>query len=544
LDVERPRPAGLPTGPVSFCMRLQQLGPAFVKFGQYMALRPDILPQEYTDRLMLLSDEAPQFTWTEARAILTEDLGGDPTEIFASVNMRPIAAGTLAQAYLARLKDGAEVVVRVQRPGIKSQMLRDLQQTRLLEQAFKQNGISPAISPRHLVSEVTAWILRELDFSQEMVNIERMYNIMAGSVLERVPRPFPGFSSPRVITTEHLQGVSMSALLSAWASGHEAEVERVDSLGFDPDRVAGNLSATILRQIFQYRFFHVNVHPTNLLVLPDNLVAFVSFGSCTEIDEYARERLLDGLSFGYGSQTERIFSALNEVLVPSRQTDVEAFRRDFEAETRALLAGRTANGNGRVPVAAPGAVARPYDTARSTDLPSTALRGFIGLMRAASVHRVRVPAPILDAYCALVAVDTIARQIGSIVDLEMVGKDFLNRLRLQRSVHAFEPENLQPVVLGLLELLRDSPDQLRQILSELSDGRLTLNMYTLESPRAARSRNKRVTLLATSILSVSLAILVAIPDVPAPYGFSLRWIFLAVLFLLYIWLYLQWRRLR
>src|SRR5438128_1720455 len=113
-------------GPVGFRQWLQRLGPTYVKLGQFLALRPDLVPQEYADELLLLFDRVAPFSWRQARSVLTEDLGTDPANLFALLNPRPIAAGSLAQTHAARLPDGSDVVIKIQRPGIRSRLERDL----------------------------------------------------------------------------------------------------------------------------------------------------------------------------------------------------------------------------------------------------------------------------------------------------------------------------------------------------------------------------------------------------------------------------------
>lgn len=134
-------------GPAGFRKKLQRLGPIFIKLGQFLALRPDLLPQEYCDELMGLFDRVSPFSPQEAFAILREDVGREPTELFAHLNPRPIAAGSLAQTHVARTKDGIEVAVKIQRPNIRAMVLRDLGRARSIARVLKLSGASLIVSP-------------------------------------------------------------------------------------------------------------------------------------------------------------------------------------------------------------------------------------------------------------------------------------------------------------------------------------------------------------------------------------------------------------
>ena len=525
-NVEQSLTGRLVGGPVGFRELLERLGPTYVKIGQFLALRPDLVPQDYCDQLMQLLDRVTPFSWDEARAILREDLGAEPTELFAYVNPRPVAAGSLAQTHVARTKEGAEVAVKIQRPRVRSLVLRDLGRARTLARVLELSGASLVADPRDVVQELRSWLMQEIDFSHELANLTRLYHLAADSQTVRIPRPYPNLSGPRVLTAEYLPGVPVSELLAALHSGRSDQAERLGTLEIDRNRVATNLLSAVLRQIFRYQFFHADIHPGNLLILPDDVVGFVDFGLCSELDPTVRDRQLRYLTAGYSGNSERMFRALAEILIPSDLTDMEAFRRDFLAETRNWASAAVADGRG----------ASDRDRSPVTQY-------LIALMRTARRHRLEVPAGILAMYRTILTADTVARQLGARTDLNAVGRDFFGQLRMDETMLALEPENLQASVIGFLELLRESPDQLRQILGDLSDGRFTINVNNFETPKVAGAHNRRTRLLATSILAVSVVLLVTSASWPTIDGVSSRWIPTAILVLIYVWILFQWRRL-
>jgi ubiquinone biosynthesis protein len=319
-------------GPAGFKKKLERLGPIFIKLGQFLALRPDLVPQEYCDELMGLFDRVPPFPPQEAFAILKADLGRDPTDLFAHLNPRPIAAGSLAQTHVARTKDGIEVAIKIQRPNIKAMVLRDLGRARSIARALKLSGASLIVSPDEVVEELTAWMMQEIDFEHELNNLTRLYDLSRSSPFVKIPEPFPHLSGPRVVTCEYLTGIPISELLS---EQRDTQTETPPEINLD--RIAENLISASLNQIFRYQFFHADLHPGNLFALPGDLIGFVDFGLCSELDEAVRAGQMRYLSAVYSGDVNRMFKALSEVLIPGEETDMEAFRAEFTAETTAAL---------------------------------------------------------------------------------------------------------------------------------------------------------------------------------------------------------------
>src|SRR3954463_1526036 len=134
-------------GPEGFRELLERLGPTFVKVGQFLALRPDLVPQEYCDELMHLLDALPPFDWSEAESAIAADLGADPERLFAHVETTPIAAGSLAQTHRAVTLDGREVAVKVQRPGVKKRVARDLRRVRTIARLLELARVAPVVAP-------------------------------------------------------------------------------------------------------------------------------------------------------------------------------------------------------------------------------------------------------------------------------------------------------------------------------------------------------------------------------------------------------------
>ncbi len=196
--------------PVEFRNLLQRLGPTFIKIGQFLALRPDLIPQSYCDELMTLLDLAPPFPWSEARVILAQELGREPQEVFTYLNQRPLAAGSLAQVHLGHLRDGRSVAVKILRPNIERTIARDLKRARRIARLLDRTGVGFIVSPMEVVDELADWLKQEIDLSIELMNMRRLYRLTASSVDQYIPQAFPELSTRKVLVAEYVRGIPLS----------------------------------------------------------------------------------------------------------------------------------------------------------------------------------------------------------------------------------------------------------------------------------------------------------------------------------------------
>lgn len=511
--------------PVRFRDLLVRLGPTFVKLGQFLALRPDILPQEYCAALLDLYDDVPPFPWEEARDILERELGAPPETVFAAIDPTPFASASLAQVHAARLPDGTEVAVKVQRPHLRERLARDLRKARLIARVWQAAGPALPVPPREIVAELREWLMQEVDFTRELANVTRMHRLMARSPSERAPRPFPEFSTARVLTTERLPGIRATEVLNPLRSDPTTIQARLAEADIDPDAFAANLIRSVLHQIFRFEFFHADVHPGNLLMLPGNVVGFVDFGLCDELDETVRQQQFRYLLALYTHDVEQMYRALAEILVPGDATDLDAFRADFLAHSHTWLEA-----------------VRPRDRSASTTSPIA--KGLIEAMRLARRHDLKLPARILSMYRTLLGAETVANRLSDRADLRRLGRRFFRETRRDEVLKMLEPARLESYVISSATLARDAPGQLRQILSDLADDRFTVRVVASESARTRRAANRRARLVATAVVAVSLALLLSIPALPSVAGISLSWILAIALGCIYVSIVVQWRRLR
>jgi predicted unusual protein kinase regulating ubiquinone biosynthesis (AarF/ABC1/UbiB family) len=260
---------------------LIRLGPTFIKIGQMLSTRVDLLPVEYTDELKELLDRVPPFSNEHAFAIVEEELGRPPSEIFASIDPFPIAAASLGQVYRARMKSGEEVVVKVQRPDLESRIALDMATLRHLVPRLEAVDALKATDWHGVIDEFEATLRDEIDYVKEVANAETFRANFASWSSVHVPRIHRELSSRRVITMEYIPGVKVD---------DHAGLKR---MGLTPMGVAERLVETYLKQLLEDGFFHADPHPGNLRVMPDGRLAFFDFGMVGRISLDLQSQLVD-----------------------------------------------------------------------------------------------------------------------------------------------------------------------------------------------------------------------------------------------------------
>jgi predicted unusual protein kinase regulating ubiquinone biosynthesis (AarF/ABC1/UbiB family) len=301
---------------------LEALGPTFIKLGQLLSTRVDLLPTPYTDALSRLQDDVAAISFEEVEQVVTEELGVDLRHGFSSFDVEPIAAASLAQVHRAVLRSGRGVAVKVQRPGIRTQVTDDLAALGELAQfADAHTAFGRSFGLSDLLEQFRKALLGELDFTREAANL-----VTLGRIVERwprlvVPRPVPDYSTSRVLTMDFLPGRKVTDL---------SPLARTD---VDGAPLVEDLFAAYLQQILGEGFFHADPHPGNILLTGDGRLALLDVGMVARLSTSARDqcvRLLLAVSDGNGEAAADAFATLG-----TKRDDFDADR--FRTATSDLV---------------------------------------------------------------------------------------------------------------------------------------------------------------------------------------------------------------
>jgi len=330
-----------PSGPDRLRIALEELGGSFIKFGQMLALQPDILSLEYCNGLFDLLDRITPFDYTDVEQIFLTETGKTPLEIFDSFESAPIATASIGQVHVAYL-NGRKVAVKVQRPSVETDFAGDIRLMAFAITVIRRMHLHSLYWMLEPTGEFLRWTREELDYRYEARYMERLRRNAINNPHERVPEVFWPYTTRRTLVCEFFEGETMLSYLRALESGAEQRVQDLQQIGFEPDRTARNIIDNFLGDVFQHGMFHADLHPANLMILPGNTVGYIDFGITGTISRYSRRNLV-ALTLAYTrGDLEGMCEAFFRISVFDSENSPTRFREGLKifAETWYETAGR------------------------------------------------------------------------------------------------------------------------------------------------------------------------------------------------------------
>jgi predicted unusual protein kinase regulating ubiquinone biosynthesis (AarF/ABC1/UbiB family) len=308
---------------------LEEVGGLWIKLGQALALRFDVLPADYCLQFFQLLNQVQPFAAEDARSIIEAELGRPVEAIFRSFDWQPHAAASIGQVYRAELDDGTPVAVKVQRPRIRELVRADLALMRWLAAFVDLTHLFGQTRARALVAEFARWTDEELDYRIEARHAAVLRRNADGDPLERNPRVYPAHTTARVLTVEFLDGIPVIDIITAIRRRDAAFLDRLAERGHDARRIASHIVWNALNQIYRFGYFHADPHPANLLVLAGDAIGYVDFGIVGKLDDQTTEALRYFAQSLFAGHTGIAVDEFMRFLTPSARTDVRAARRDL-----------------------------------------------------------------------------------------------------------------------------------------------------------------------------------------------------------------------
>ena len=416
---------------------LQDLGGTFVKLGQLLSARPDLIPESFILELSKLQDHAKPFPGHLAKETVEAELRLSLDEAFAEFDEEPLASGSIAQVHPAALADGTAVVVKVKRPGIDRQVSTDLDILRALTHlALRYFPEWRVYHPATIVDELARKIHKELDFLTEAAFTARFREITRDSSTLRSPEVFWKFTSPGVLTLERLEGIKINM------------VEELQAQGVDTKALARNLTISFMDHYLEHGMFHADPHPGNLLVSPDGRINLVDFGLVGHLSEEMRSQLAATLFAVTRRDVDTFFEVYSEIGVFDRQTHAGELKTDL-AELLDKYYGL------------------PLD---QIDI----RRVFNDVTETARRHHVMLPRDFVLLGKSIVAVVGTARKLDPDYDLGTLAESTAKLISKER----FSPSRIKRLLSTELwqvgRLLHRLPRDLRNLISSIQEGRLQL----------------------------------------------------------------------
>ena len=296
---------------------LERLGPTFIKFGQLLSVRPDLIPKEYSKELEKLQDKVPEFPFEDAKSIIEKEFGKSIEHLFLHFEKKPIASASISQVHKAILKNGDKVAVKIQRANVKHLMETDIE-IMFYFAGLLENNVENIrrFKPVKIISEFKEWTEKELDFRLEARNAKRFGQNFKGSKTVHIPKIYDELTTERILTLEFMDGIELH------------NIKEIKKRKLDFDAIIKNGFDAVMTQVFVHGIFHADPHPGNIIVMRNNSIAFVDFGIVGYFDEKLKNMCID-LLYGIVEQDEELVMETLVGMGMESDADYEQLKSDI-----------------------------------------------------------------------------------------------------------------------------------------------------------------------------------------------------------------------
>ncbi len=487
FGTKRSREISLLTRPVRIRMAMEELGPTFIKLGQILSTRADIVPTEYIIELSKLQDDVPTFPFAEVLSIVEKELG-PIGEIFEIIDETPLAAASISQVHKAILKNGQKVVIKVKRPGIERQAEVDLEILyQLAALAEKRIEEFLLLKPTRLVEEFHRTLMKEMNFTFEASNIRQFENQYKDSEYIVIPKVIERYSTDKILMLEYIEGIKAS------------EIELLKQKSYDTKLIARRGAEFVIQQIFVNGYFHADPHPGNIFILKDNKVCFLDYGMVGRISDREIEYFSMLLVNLAAKNVKKVAEAALNLTIGNETVDRNEFERDIADLIDRYIYLSISKINISLLI---------YDLIDTLTRHNLSLKHHLYLMMK-----------------SLSSMDALAKQLYPDFDIIEYTEPYVAANIENRFTAGKIGDEFLDYSRDVISLMKDLPNELHSILKQLREGRITMDFRHkgLEELMNTQNRiSKRMSfsiLLASIIIGSSLILLARVP--PFWHGISI-----------------------
>jgi len=452
----------------AFARDLEALGPTFIKLGQLLSTRADLLPPEYLAALARLQDNVDPFPYEQVEQILCDEIGVRLSKAFERFDTSPIAAASLGQVHRAVLRGGRDVAVKVQRPGVRERVIKDLDALDSVAALFDRFQVTRNVDATRLLDEFRRAILAELDYREEARNMVMLAHQLRDYERFVVPLPIDDFTTARVLTMDYIHGTKITS------------VSRVEWTEVDGKTLAEDLFRAYLQQIMADGVFHADPHPGNVLLTPDHRIALIDVGMVGRLSASAQEqlfKLLLALSEGRGDDAASVVIALGEK------------RDDFD--------------EGQVRRAISEMVSR-HERASIKDV--NVGRVVLEMARCGSQHGLKMAPELALLGKTLLNLDEIGRLLDADFDVNASMRRNATMLMRRQMFKSMTPANMFSSALEVREFAERLPARVNRILDALAGNDLRLKMEVIDHGSIIDGLQKVANRIALGLVLAALII--------------------------------------
>jgi len=453
-------------------LTLERLGPTFIKFGQVLSVRPDLIPKSYIKELENLQDEVPDFPYSVVREQVKKELGKEIEEIFSEFGKKPIASASISQVHKAELKDGSKVAVKVQRPDVMKIMETDIDimfyTARLLE---KHMPNLRKFNPVGVVEEFSKWTEKELDFKREAFNAKRFARNFSGSKTVKIPKIYDDFTTEKILVMEFIDGIELHNIKEA--KRRKIDLKPIINNGFE----------AILTQVFVHGLFHADPHPGNIIITKDRKVAFVDFGIVGHFDENLKSKSIELFDGVINNEPEKVVDTLI-ALSSAEATNKEELLDD---------------------------VGEVLDSLQDSDITKIKVSYALEeVMDLALSYGLKMPAPFVLFGKTVITLEGIAMEYDPEFRLIESSRPFIEKLMRQRYNPVVLLNSFMKNMLKFRKFAEEFPDDATRALKRIEKGRIKVDIEDTDIKKLSVEIDKSGNRVAYSMLIAALLIVGAL----------------------------------
>lgn len=452
---------------------VEELGTTFIKIGQILSTRSDLLPAEWTAQLSKLQDRVHPFSFLEVKKQIENELGQTPEQLFEFIEAEPVAAASIGQVHRAVLKDGKEAVIKVQRPGIENNIRTDLEilfdLARLLE---KHTDWAKAYELRETVMEFERILVDELNYLVEGRNIDVFRRNFIDDPKIYIPEVYWDFTTKRVLTMEYIKGVKLN------------EITKLTEMGVNLEAVAINLSSSVFKQVVIDGVFHGDPHPGNIMILPDNKIGLIDFGIIGVIDDDMKEKFGELLIALVSRNTEAILKSFLNLGIAPPTINRRELRQDIERLGH-----------------------KYYDLPLSKIKLGETMKEFMDL---AFEHEIRLPAEFTLLAKTLIVLEGLISGLAPHISLMEIAEPFGRKLMKRRLSYQYLKKWITKNVQDYAEIFGSLPRQTLDFLNILEKGQFKVTLEHKQLDKLTDEMNHMINRLSFSIVLASLILALAL----------------------------------
>jgi ubiquinone biosynthesis protein len=407
----------------------EELGGSFIKLGQLLSLRPDLIPAEYCEELSKLQDKVPSFPGKEAVQIIEAELKKPITKLFSEFNETPIAAASMGQVHLATLKDGTKVAVKVQRPGIQENVAADIKLLFRLAGMIQKRYDTKIISPHEIVHEFERYTHSELNYLKEAHHIDMFYSHFSKSQTIIIPKVFWNYTTGKVLTMEYIAGKKLSDMSKFTPATKKKIIDKIINAEFE--------------QIFVHGFFHADPHPGNFLIKSNGKIALLDFGIVGRLDPELKENITDMFIGMINADVDAMVEAAAKLGVSSDETDRIRLKQDIYEHLSSY-----------------------YGTTLDKIKVSVLLNNLLRMFRQ---NKLRVSPNFVLLAKATITLESIATKLDPRLNFVIVAKPFVTRMARERMSPRRIAERAKNKISAMVDFTTAIPQKANTLLAELHD---------------------------------------------------------------------------